>query len=146
MSNEEVKVMLTKIQVIILVITVVMLVANKVVANTYDGYEPVKYEIIGIREVSNYPYSTDGCSKNFYTTVKYSDNQGVGYTKTFNKRLQDDFQIRCDSTDYNNYLTSDMIKTSKAQSIIMSILCVLFSLMVCVVNFPIRGRKRNDKM
>ena len=142
MSNEEVKVMLTKIQVIILVITVVMLVANKVVANTYDGYEPVKYEIIGVREVSNYPYSTDGYSKNFYTTVKYSDNQGVEYTKTFNKRLQDDFQIRCDSTDYSNYLTSDMVKTSKAQSIIMSILCVLFSLMVCVAYFPFRGVKR----
>lgn len=141
MSNKEVKVLFTKIQVIILVITAVMLVASKVVANTYDGYVPVKYEIIGVQEVSNYPYSTDSYSKNFYTTVKYSDKQGVEYTKTFNKRLQGDFQIRCDSTDYNNYLTSDMIKTSKAQSIIVSILCILFSLVVCMIYFPFRGVK-----
>ena len=141
MSNEAIKVMLARIQIVILVVTVLMLVANKVVANTYDGYEQVKYQIIGVREVNNYPYSTDGYSRNFYTTVKYSDKQGVEYTKTFNKRLQDDFQIRCDSTDYNNYLTSDMIKTSKVQSIIMSILCTLFSLMVCVIYFPFRGVK-----
>ena len=134
MVLSELKSIITRVNIVVIILTLITCLGFFIARNTYDSYEPVDIEVLGIDIVRDYPKGTDGYNKNILTTFRYNDKKGKTYVQYTRSKIDDTVKIRCNPDDYNSYMRYDSVVSMKYTAIIMSVLCLFMSFLSIYFN------------